>query len=81
LGLAERKKQGKRKDSFAERNQRFRDAGRKSLKSLGREIVAFRGIVCFQWLDPLFRFAPIATAIPARMKRASRLCLVYSEKQ
>jgi hypothetical protein len=54
FGSRQREKQGKRKDSFAERNERFRDAGRKSLRSLGREIGEFRAIVYLQWLAPLF---------------------------
>jgi hypothetical protein len=34
--------------------KRFRDEGRKSLKSLGCEIRGFRRIVCFQWVDRHF---------------------------
>jgi hypothetical protein len=61
-GADEAQKQRKRKESFAKRNERFRDAGRKSLKSLGCEIGLFRQIVCFQWVNRLFvsRFLPHA---------------------
>ena len=68
-----RKNRQKRRLPFAERNERFRDAGRKSLRSLGVRNGPFRAIVCFQWLDPLFVSHEIATAIPARMKRRAGL--------
>jgi hypothetical protein len=45
---------------FAKRNEAFRSAGLKSLKSSWPLNHAFRGIVCFQWVDPHFvshRFA------------------------
>jgi hypothetical protein len=53
LAATSRKRPRKRKQSFARRNERFRDAGRKSLRSLGRETKAFRGIVSFQQLNLL----------------------------
>jgi hypothetical protein len=43
-------KQPKRNDSFRKRNQRFREACRKVLKSLGREISDFAGSFVFNTL-------------------------------
>jgi hypothetical protein len=39
---------------FAKRNESFRIDGLKSLKSLRVLNQLFRGIVCFQWVDPNF---------------------------
>jgi hypothetical protein len=39
---------------FAMRNETFRIPDRKSLKSLLTSNQWFRGIVCFQWLTPVF---------------------------
>jgi hypothetical protein len=39
---------------FAKRNERFRDEGRNALRSLMVLNQLFRGIVCFQWVDPNF---------------------------
>jgi hypothetical protein len=47
LGHERRKKRRKRKPSFAKRNERFRDAGRKSLISLWGEIGYFAGLFVF----------------------------------
>ena len=47
-------KQQKRNESFAKRNESFRTAGLKSLKSLCALNQSFRGIVCFQWVNCLF---------------------------
>jgi hypothetical protein len=51
---AEAEKHRKREPSFARRNERFRDSGRKSLISLWREVDIFREFVCSQSLDRLF---------------------------
>ena len=53
-GVDEAKKQRKRKESFAKRNETFRGLGRKSLESLYAANQLFRGIVCFQGLNRLF---------------------------
>jgi hypothetical protein len=39
---------------FAKRNESFRDDGLKSLRSLRVLNQLFRGIVCFQWVEPNF---------------------------
>jgi hypothetical protein len=39
---------------FVARNERFRDAARKPLRSLVVRNGVFPRIVCFQWLDPIF---------------------------
>ncbi len=46
----EARKQRKRKEMFRQRNERFRDGGRKSLKSLGREISDFAELFVFNAL-------------------------------
>ena len=53
-GVDKAQKQRKRKECFAKRNERFRAAGRKSLRSLGSEIRRFREIVCFQGFNRFF---------------------------
>jgi hypothetical protein len=47
FGPREAEKAAKRKPSFAKRNERFRDTGRKSLISLWREIGYFAGLFVF----------------------------------
>jgi hypothetical protein len=54
LASTKPKKQGKRNEYFAKRNETFRSAGRKSLISLGSLNQCFRGIVCFQRFKGLF---------------------------
>jgi hypothetical protein len=39
---------------FAKRNERLRGEGRNSLRSLRTLNQLFRGIVCFQWVEPNF---------------------------
>jgi hypothetical protein len=70
LGVDEGLKRRKRRESFAKRNQRFRDDGRKPLKSLEARNQAFREIVCFQSLNRLFvsRSSP-ACALSTRKER------------
>jgi hypothetical protein len=51
LGANEGQKHQKRNESFAKRNESFRTAGLKSLKSLCVLNQSFRGIVCFQWVN------------------------------
>ena len=60
---------------FAKRNQTFRLERLKSLRSLRVLNQLFRGIVCFQWLDPRF-VSPFSSQCPfpdskARIQRAS----------
>jgi hypothetical protein len=64
---------------FAERNERFRDAGRKSLRSLGCEIGHFAELFVFNGLSP-FSFRPNRKRHPGHMKTAAGLA-VSSEKQ
>ena len=47
-------KQQKRNESFAKRNESFRTAALKSLKSLCELNQSLRGIVCFQWVNCRF---------------------------
>jgi hypothetical protein len=56
------------------RKERFRDPGRKSLRSLGREMSRFREIVCFQGLGRLFvsRFAACALSAQKGLSPADR---------
>jgi hypothetical protein len=63
-----RKNSESERNCFAERNERFRDGGRKSLESLGREIREFRRIVYFQWVEQHFvsRFAACDSGSLAR---------------
>jgi hypothetical protein len=53
-GVEEAKTSENERNCFAERNQGFRDEGRKSLRSLGARNQGFRRIVCFQWVDRHF---------------------------
>ena len=53
-GLRRNPKPGNAKVRFAKRNESFRSAGRKSLKSLCALNQSFRVIVCFQWVNCLF---------------------------
>ncbi len=77
-GVDGAQKRRKRKESFALRNERFRDAGRKSLKSLGCEIGRFREIVCFQWANRLFvsRFRRTRSPDPKTRSNGSRGALI-----
>jgi hypothetical protein len=71
LASTKPKKQEKRNERFAERNESFRMPDRKSLKSLSALNQSFRGIVCFQWVNGHFisRFFDISLSCPR--KRAS----------
>jgi hypothetical protein len=81
LGLDEAENRENERLLFAERNERFRDAGRKSLKSLMVRNRPFRRIVCFQWLDPLF-VSPESQAPSGHMKRrAGRSVLKNSNRR
>ena len=69
-GLNEAENKRKRKEVFAKRNERFRSDGRKSLRSLGREINEFREIGCFQGVNRLFvsRFRRMRSLDPKKAK-------------
>jgi hypothetical protein len=58
-----RPKQRKRKEFFAKRNERFRDEGRKSLRSLGGEIMDFARLFAFNGLIALLFRALAACAL------------------
>jgi hypothetical protein len=56
FGVDKGQKQRKRKESFAKRNERLREEGRKSLKSLGAKSRDFAGLFVFNGLTAfLFR--------------------------
>ena len=62
-GLDEAENKRKRKECFAKRNERFRSDGRKSLRSLGREINEFREIGLTAFL-----FRAFAACAPSTQK-------------
>jgi hypothetical protein len=51
FGPDEAEKRGKRKESFAKRNKRFRDTGRKSLRSLSTKWRHFAEVFVFNDLN------------------------------
>src|SRR5580693_5037150 len=64
FGRREAQKQRKRKESFAKRNQTFRDAGREPLRSLGTKSGDFAGSFIFNELTLVsFRALSIQKAL------------------